>query len=84
MTSNDYYYGSADPYYNSNFLPNVSPSASSLDSGYCGPASVQSSIGNFELGEGDAGMENLLCERGRPLRGRGHAKSFKVQMYNLK
>ena len=24
------------------FLPNVSPSASSLDSGYCGPASVQS------------------------------------------
>ena len=47
MTSNDYYYGSADPYYNSNFLPNVSPSASSLDSGYCGPASVQSSIGNF-------------------------------------
>jgi hypothetical protein len=27
------------------FLPNVSPSASSLDSGYCGPASVSSSIG---------------------------------------
>ena len=66
MTSNDYYYGSADPYYNSNFLPNVSPSASSLDSGYCGPASVQSSIGNFELGEGEAGMENLLCEREGP------------------
>ena len=50
-TSNDYYYGTtsstttADPYYNQTFLPNVSPSASSLDSGYCGPASVQSSIG---------------------------------------
>ena len=52
MSSNDYYYGTtasssttADPYYNQTFLPNVSPSASSLDSGYCGPASVQSSIG---------------------------------------
>ena len=55
MSSNDYYYGTtasssttADPYYNQTFLPNVSPSASSLDSGYCGPASVQSSIGQLK------------------------------------
>ena len=34
---NSYNYGQY-----STFLPNVSPSASSLDSGYCGPASVQS------------------------------------------
>ena len=38
MNNHDYYYN------NQTFLPNVSPSASSLDSGYCGPASVQSSI----------------------------------------
>ena len=36
--NNSYNYGGQ---YNT-FLPNVSPSASSLDSGYCGPASVQS------------------------------------------
>ena len=34
---NSYNYGQY-----STFLPNVSPSASSLDSGYCGPPSVQS------------------------------------------
>ena len=44
--SNEYNYAyHTDSYYNQTFLPNVSPSASSLDSGYCGPASVQSSIG---------------------------------------
>ena len=41
----DYMHNQPDYYYNNQtFLPNVSPSASSLDSGYCGPASVQSSI----------------------------------------
>ena len=38
LNQQDYYYP------NQTFLPNVSPSASSLDSGYCGPASVQSSV----------------------------------------
>ncbi len=31
------------------FLPNVSPSTSSLDSGYCGPASVESSGGSHMM-----------------------------------
>ena len=62
LNQQDYYYP------NQTFLPNVSPSASSLDSGYCGPASVQSSVDSpHNLGISDFGETKLFVQNLRIL-----------------